>query len=361
MRRHAVYRVAILVIALFAVTCGSTPPTGPDPIVAPSITSITPATGALAGGTEVTIRGARFTTGATITIGGRAATDVRVQTSDVILAKTPAATTTGAVDVVVNIDGRTGMLASGFRYETTVGNTVPTIRSIAGQGTRTNQPPNFADHGETILITAFVEDAETAPAQLTYQWSASACGGTFTGTGPQVQWQAPTTGALPHLCTLGLTVTDGPFQVSSSVVIRLHDSATEVGTLALEFLEEFADSTIAAETTVRNFSNSCKGKSEELEDVTNNRATRVMDSHVYGPAKITVAFGATCRLGNRAAPGVDACVLTPVEWKSTIRPNGPQETAKGTSIISGVYRDSRWWLCDSLYDGNSSLGLHFMH
>jgi hypothetical protein len=39
---------------------------------------------------------------------------------------------------------------------------------------------------------------------------------------------------------------------------------------------------------------------------------------------------------------------------------GAIDISKGISTISGVYRDSRWWLCDSLYDGKSSLGLQFL-
>jgi hypothetical protein len=54
-------------------------------------------------------------------------------------------------------------------------------------------------------------------------------------------------------------------------------------------------------------------------------------------------------------------VITPVEWQSTVLATKAQETVKGTSTISGVYRDSRWWLCDSSFDGASTLGLHFMH
>ena len=73
------------------------------------------------------------------------------------------------------------------------------------------------------------------------------------------------------------------------------------------------------------------------------------------PATATVAFGSMCR--TKAA---DACVITPVEWRSTVLATQAVEIAKGTSIISGIYRDSRWWLCDSLYQGASSLGLHFM-
>ena len=87
---------------------------------------------------------------------------------------------------------------------------------------------------------------------------------------------------------------------------RLHNSASEVGALALEFLTEFADSHLPAdERIVRNFSDSCPGKAAELSDVTNNRATRTIKSSKYGTPATTVAFGSTCRTKT-----ADACVIT---------------------------------------------------
>jgi hypothetical protein len=302
----------------------------------------------------VTIRGAGFSAGAAITIGGRAATDVSVRGSDMVTAKTPVSAIAGAVDVAVTLNGRTQVLAGGFRYDPTAPNAAPVIKSIAAQGKRLRQPPTFADYGETIQVTVVVEDAETAPAQLGYRWQA--CGGTFTGTGPQVEWTTPVIGTLPSTCTVEVTVTDGPHVLTRSIVVRLHDSIAEVGALALEFLTEFADSTIPAETTVRNFSDSCSGKASELKDVTHNRATRIINSHIYGTPAVTVAFGGVCR-----SKTADACAVTAVEWNSTVKSTNATEIAKGTSTISGVYRDSRWWLCESSFDGASSLGLHFMY
>ncbi len=300
----------------------------------------------------MTIRGVGFGAGTAVTIGGRAATDVNVRGSDMITAKTPASTIAGAVDIAVALNGRTGTLAGGFRYEVT-SNTPPIIKSIVAQGKRPRQPANFADYGETITVTAVVEDAQTNPAQLIYQWTA--CGGTFTGTGPQVEWRTPPTGAIATTCTIQLVVGDGPRIVSGTLAVRLHNSVAEVAALALEFLTDFANNSMPAELTVRNFSNSCEGKTNELEDVTFIRNTRRIDLHTYGTATATVAFGSMCR--TRAA---DACVITPVEWRSTVLATQTLEIAKGTSIISGVYRDSRWWLCDSLFQGASSLGLRFM-
>lgn len=347
-----------IALAVLATTCNS--PTKPQPVVELAINSVTPSAGSSVGGTDVTIRGVGFAAGATITIGGRAATDVTVRGSDVIAAKTPASSIAGPVDVVVTLNGRTSALTAGFRYEPTGPNTAPIIRSISAQGRRLRQPPTFADYGETIQITLVVEDAESSAAQLAYQWQQD-CSGTFSAAVAQVEWTAPTAGTLPSTCNIQVTVTDGPHVLTRSIAIRLHNSVAEVGALVMEFLEEFADSTIPAERTVRNFSDSCPGKAAELKDVSSNRVTHKIHTHAYGPTAVTVAFGGVCR-----AKTADACAVTSVEWQSTrLAPPGPppprEETVKGISTISGVYRDSRWWLCESSFDGTSSLGLHFMY
>jgi IPT/TIG domain len=342
----------IVALAVLAATCSS--PTKPGPVIVDFvIQSVSPATGPASGGTEVTIRGTGFATGATISIGGRPATDVTVRAADVIAAKTPASTIAGPVDVVVSLNGQTKTLTGGFRYEPTAPNSAPVIGSMTAQGRRVRQPAAYADYGETIQISVAVQDAESTPAQLVYQWRA--CDGTFVGSGPQVDWTAPIGGTLPSTCTIEVTITDGPHVAARSIVIRLHNSVVEVGALALEFLTEFADSTIPAVTTVRNFSDSCPGKKDELDQVTENRITRFINSHIYGAQTVTVAFGGVCRTKTS-----DACVIMPAEWNSTVKASGLIEIAKGTSYISGVYRDSRWWLCDSLYQGSSSLGLRFM-
>jgi len=55
----------------------------------PTITSISPGTGPTSGGTAVTITGTGFQSGATVTFGGRAATDVVVVSATSITARTP--------------------------------------------------------------------------------------------------------------------------------------------------------------------------------------------------------------------------------------------------------------------------------
>jgi hypothetical protein len=68
------------------------------------VTSISPVAGPIAGGTTVTIGGSGFVTGATVTIGGVAATDVVVAGSASLTAVT-GAHATGLADVTVTIPG----------------------------------------------------------------------------------------------------------------------------------------------------------------------------------------------------------------------------------------------------------------
>jgi hypothetical protein len=85
----------------------------PTPV---SVTSVVPATGPLAGGTNVTINGSGFAAGATVTFGGTAATNVVIVSGIKITAKTPAHAA-GAVAVkVTNVDTTNGTLAAGFTY-----------------------------------------------------------------------------------------------------------------------------------------------------------------------------------------------------------------------------------------------------
>jgi hypothetical protein len=84
--------------------------------VAVSISSVVPATGTPAGGTNITINGNGFASGATVTIGGSAATNVVVVNGTTITAKTPAHAA-GLVNVVVtNTNATTATKTNGYLY-----------------------------------------------------------------------------------------------------------------------------------------------------------------------------------------------------------------------------------------------------
>ena len=86
------------------------------PPPAPSVSGITPNSGTTAGGTSVTINGSNFVSGATVSIGLTAATNVSVVNSTTITATTPGHAA-GMVNVqVTNPDAQSGTLVNGFTY-----------------------------------------------------------------------------------------------------------------------------------------------------------------------------------------------------------------------------------------------------
>ncbi|PYX12360.1 MAG: hypothetical protein DMG85_02665 [Acidobacteria bacterium] len=111
----------------FTLKGGFTYANPPEP---PTVTSVSPASGSLKGGTTVTISGTGFNKGAVVTFGGSMATTIVVINSTTILAATPAHPVGTADVVVTNIDPATGVIDSGSG-----GNT------LSGGYTYTTAPP----------------------------------------------------------------------------------------------------------------------------------------------------------------------------------------------------------------------------
>ncbi len=240
--------LAIVVAALLMARCGGQ--TGPSG-TAPTVASIDPNRGPAGGGTSIHIVGDHFAGGATVMIGGVPATDIVVESATSITAKT-GAHATGASDVTVTVAGRSGALAAAFTYET---DTAPVIKSVTAQGTRPNEPKNFADLDEEVTVTAVVEDPDTAPERLTFEWTAEV--GTFSGTGATVTWRAPADASTPKAIVLNVKVSDpGSNSTTGSATLSLHNSRKEVGDLSRQFLLDFSDSNNGAAFVVRNFTKS---------------------------------------------------------------------------------------------------------
>ena len=118
----------------------------------PTVTSVSPNSGSAAGGTAVTITGTNFVTGATVTFGSTAATNVVVVSGTQITATTPAGSA-GAVTVTVTVSGQTGSLATGFTYVVapTVSSVSPNNGPVAGGTALTITGTNFAT-GATVTF-----------------------------------------------------------------------------------------------------------------------------------------------------------------------------------------------------------------
>jgi hypothetical protein len=92
----------------------------------PSISSISPAAGPIAGGTSVTINGSNFESGATVSFGSAQATSVQFVNSTQLQAVTPAGAVGSANIVVTNPNAGSASLANAFTY-----NAGPAVTSVS--------------------------------------------------------------------------------------------------------------------------------------------------------------------------------------------------------------------------------------
>jgi hypothetical protein len=233
-------------------------------------------------------------------------------------------------------------------------NLAPVIEGIALSSER-------VEVDNEITLSASVKDDETPVEQLSLAWKADA--GSISGDGASVKWRAPKDIATPADYTVTLTVTERygvpdasgvrPQNVTTatSPVIRVHNSPKELGDMSLLFLSDFAKSTVPSSTCLQNFSDSCRGKADERGDIDTNRKYYLILSSSLDlrsvsigsnktNANMTVACAFTSRIVNcsNSDPSSPACSKV-----------GSTESVKGDCVLTGVYEQKRWWLCDSRF------------
>jgi hypothetical protein len=212
------------------------------------------------------------------------------------------------------------------------------------------------DAGQEIEVTAVAEDAQTPADQLVYEWVTDPVGGTFTGQGRVVRWRAPTDGPVPGDYMVRVTVRDPTLSgTGTSAPVRVNDAVREMKQLADTFLRDFGDSSKSAEVCVRNFSDSCPGKRDELLQIQDNRRNLeiIRETHLIGEVQLNASpFTCTAPTGKASC----ALVVSPVEWISRHRSNGAFECVRGDSWLTGVYERNQWWLCDSNFFGEYCSG-----
>ena len=234
------------------------------------------------------------------------------------------------------------------------------------QGSRPKEPANYADAGEAVAVSAKVHDDETGADQLQYSWTATT--GTFSGTGANVTWTAPSSVSGPADVTITLKVTEkyGTNQqfehsVESVAKLSLHDSVKEVGDMSRQFLLDFSDTTIKdADRIMRNFGGpgTCPRPSEvtdEREQVITHYTFYRMLNYRVDQASVTTNFGGICPTVHGGKAG-DACAYVPVMWDSIDTRTNRREQNFGVDQIAASYspKDARWFLCSSDYDGHLS-------
>lgn len=131
----------------------------------PTLTGVTPATGPTTGATRITLTGTHFSSGATVTVGGREATAVTVTSATSARADTPWGVV-GLVDIVfTNPDGQTVTLPASFTYTQAP---PPTVASLS---------PSAGTHGGGALVT--ITGTGFAPGATVRFGSAAATGVTY--------------------------------------------------------------------------------------------------------------------------------------------------------------------------------------
>lgn len=255
-----------------------------------------------------------------------------------------------------------------------VDNAPPVIGAFTVQGTRPNEPANFADVSEEVPVNAVVTDADSTGrvGDLEFFWTAGV--GTFIGSGTSVVWKAPASIDAPTVVTLTLEVVETyssegknvENRVTSSTTVSLHDSVKEVGDMAVQFLRDFSDTGIKdASYVMRNFEPTCYGTADETADVAQHILNYTVTKwRVEAPAT-TIAFGGSCPFRAPLRPG-DACVQVRTFWASTANRNvydifgnlifkpGDTSTASGVDQVVAMYykNQNRWRLCASDFNGD---------
>jgi hypothetical protein len=230
-------------------------------------------------------------------------------------------------------------------------NDVPVVNSLT-----TSSPRVEAD--QEVVVTARVQDDITPIDQLTYEWSAKPVNGTFTGSGPQVRWRAPHLEATPDTYALTLKVVEKYTErgvakensATSTVQVHYNDSTAEIRRLSVGFLNDFATYSMSAQQCVRNFSNSCPGKAAELSDIQANRANLQIQSARLGTPAVVLNGDLTFANSN-----------VPCTFVSIQKATGKTETATGTCLLTAVYENFTWFLCDSHFTGSATTAIRGLH
>ena len=192
--------------------------------------------------------------------------------------------------------------------------------------------------------------------RLVFEWSAD--GGTFTGTGPSVRWRAPTGVATPAQLKVTVKVTEPwtarPRACRRRSTVRVHDSIKEISDLSVQFLLDFSDQSNCARVrdsqllhrvcrarrgTGRRHEQPAQLHDHQLHD----RHADVRDGQLRRHLRVPEQEGCRRLRGDPGRMESDRQAR-----RASARP------PTGTDQTTTVYRDSRWWLCDSNFDGTTT-------
>jgi hypothetical protein len=257
-------------------------------------------------------------------------------------------------------NGTAGAWSGTFRFRTgATTNTPPAIQSI------TVAPR--AESGTEVAVMAVVQDQETNPTNLVYEWTAP--GGSFAGAGASVHWTAPgVAGATAFDLTLTVVerytvaVAGGGEEthenrVTGKATVHVNDSPREITTLSTTFIDDFLHSDRSPEYCVRNFTDTCVvGKRDELNDIRNVRQLFINDParSSMGPASIAFYDAASTKLAVAPSQAAFADLRAPCRFAMTSKATGEFGFATGTCQLTHVYENWQWRQCESHFLPSSS-------
>jgi hypothetical protein len=220
----------------------------------------------------------------------------------------------------------------------------------------TSNPRIEAD--DELIVTAVVEDAETPLDMLIYEWSVAPDKGILTPSadGRQLRWKAPHAQRSPDVYTITLNVTEkftspeGEAKVNKadpqSVQVHYNDSWADVKRISMRYLTElFPNYSLSPAQAVQDFTDSCPGKQDELQDVATNRKSFHILSGTYTITSQT--------LDQRKLNGtvIGTCVFHDIPTDPTNPLFGKQEKVTGICTLTAVYENWNWFLCTSTFKG----------
>jgi len=364
--RSPLRRAALAVVALVAISCGSTTTAPVTGVLA--VTAVSPSTLSTTGGATVTITGTGFGTDTTLSIGGVAITGLTV-TSTSISATAPVHVA-GAASAIVTTGGKSATSSVTFVAPSGV-NAAPVVTNVRVAGPGNKPPSPFVDLSSGVTLSATVTDVETSPSALTYAWTVGA--GTITGTGTSVTWNLPASLAVtPASVTATLTVTENFTEngvqhrniATASLLADAHDSSTEILDKGFRFLDLFSQSTIPPATVTSDFTSTCPGAANELQDTIDIRNNYLHISYaITRLPPVEFKFGQSC-VWTAFSPiriyGADACSTYRAHWVvRALRDvaddgvhTGDVVTTDGRDFIANRFQSGQWKLCTSDFKGD---------
>jgi hypothetical protein len=222
----------------------------------------------------------------------------------------------------------------------------PSVQSIAMKVGGRNVDRVEVERAVQLVATA---GASKAVSQLRYLWSVPV--GEIEGDGPVVTWRVPKDITTPFEAKSSLEVIEGfpdfstplPFTTREQNVkvngptLFVNNSRTELSQMAHAFLvDRFGNSSVSPEACLVDFSDTCRGKEDELSDIQINRHMWLIRSAESAVTEIEFD------------PSMNSALVTSrCTFRDVERQTGREHITEADCVLTAVYLKPRWWLCSS--------------